>query len=36
VLSPQQEGVSRLLQTGLRLAEEGKVSQLREECYELR
>jgi proteasome component ECM29 len=36
VLSPEQPGVSALLQTALRLGEEGKVSQLREQCFTLR
>ncbi|EFN52702.1 hypothetical protein CHLNCDRAFT_138705 [Chlorella variabilis] len=35
VLVPQQEGVAALLQAALRLAEEGKVAQLREQCYKL-
>ena len=35
-LSPQQQGVEALLQAALRLAEDGKASQLREQCYKLR
>ena len=36
VLSPQQAGTAALLQAALRLAEEGKAAQLREEAYRLR
>ena len=36
VLSSLQDGVAALLQVGLRLAEEGKAAQLREESYRLR
>lgn len=36
VLSPGQPGVAALLQGALRLAEEGKAAQLREQCYRLR
>jgi proteasome component ECM29 len=36
VLSPGQAGVAALLAGALRLAEEGKVSELREQCYRLR
>lgn len=36
VLAPQQAGTAALLQGALRLAEEGKASQLREESYRLR
>jgi len=36
VLSPQQEGTAALLQGALRLAEDGKAAQLREESYKLR
>lgn len=35
VLSPGQAGVAALLQGGLRLAEDGKVAQLREQCLRL-
>ena len=36
VLAPQQAGTAALLQGALRLAEEGKAAQLREESYRLR